>query len=202
MLRLISFVFILFFYSCSDNVITERNEEGVLLKTYSIDKDSLLHGELISYYDDGTSLFEKANYQHGKLHGQRTLYFENGQVEVLEEYHNDVLSDTLHVFYESGQLKSKSPYNHGILTGTATFYTIDGDIKEIVEFADNVENGAFKEFYPSGQVKWEGNYRNGPNEYGELIQYNEAGQVIKKMLCDEEAICRTTFTLEDNSASE
>ena len=62
---------------------------------------------------------------------------------------------------------------------------------------DNNENGPFKEYYPNGNIHWEGNYLNGDNEFGILNEYNEQGELIKKMDCDSMAVCKTIWTKEN-----
>lgn len=59
---------------------------------------------------------------------------------------------------------------------------------EVVSFSDNEENGLFVEYYENGNLKVEGYYRNGDYEYGLLKLYDEIGELIKIMNC-ENGIC-------------
>jgi antitoxin component YwqK of YwqJK toxin-antitoxin module len=71
---------------------------------------------------------------------------------------------------------------------------------EEVTFINNMENGPFKEYYKNGQIKWEGNYKDGDNEYGLIQEFNEQGQLIKKMNCGRykgEYICQTIWTMDE-----
>ena len=63
---------------------------------------------------------------------------------------------------------------------------------EETRLANNEENGPFKEYYKNGKVKTEGTYQRGPYEHGELLMYNEAGELVKKMQCAD-GECHTTW---------
>ena len=190
-----SMILIILVFSCGDGyrTIKEYNDDGKLSRKFHVDQDSIVQGTLLSYYDNGQDIFEKASYVDGQLEGKRILYFENGQPEIIEHYTSDILSDTLYLFYLSGALKMTSYYKNGIHTGINTVYYESGSIKEEVRFHNNEEQGPFIEYHPNGQVHWTGQYLNGENEYGELIQYDSTGQMIKKMMCDSLAICKTVW---------
>ena len=189
------FVLILIFCSCNDGMkqVKIYSEDGILESKYTIDEDSIQQGILLSYYENGKDIFEKANYVDGQLEGERILYFKDGQAEIIENYSSNILTDTLYLFYPSGALKMTSYYKNGIHTGVNTVFYESGIIKEEVLFQNNEEQGRFIEYHPNGKIHWEGQYLNGENEFGELIQYDSTGQMIKKMLCDSLAICKTTW---------
>ncbi len=184
--------------SCGDGLQEVRifAEDGTLEKKYFIDKDSLKQGELITFFGNGVGVFERAQYLDDRLHGVRTLYFESGQVEIVEHYLQDILVDTLKLYYEDGQLRMTSIYDMGVHTGLNTQYYPNGQVMEEVWFENNEEQGLFVEYYENGQIKWKGQYINGDNEVGELLHYNDRGILIKKMYCDSQSICRTTWTIE------
>lgn len=196
------FILIFILSSCQSNLVKEYDDNGILSKEYRIDEDSLIQGEYTFYYEDGTSPFEKSFYIDGQLHGTRTLYFQDGQAEIVEQYERDVLIDTLKVYYPSGALKQRKPYDMGVLSGILFTFYEDGTLKEEATFVNNEEQGPFVEYHPSGQPKWRGTYRNGDNEYGELIQYDSTGTMIRKMMCDTAAICTTIWRLEEGYISQ
>ena len=70
---------------CGDGLerIQVHNDDGVLEQEYTIDIDSLKQGILISYYSNGTDVFEKAEYLDDRLHGTRTLFYDSGQPEIV-----------------------------------------------------------------------------------------------------------------------
>ncbi len=186
------------FLSCEPQNLISINEDGVLLETYEIDQDSLRHGTTKKYFKSGQP-FEISNYEHGKLNGERLLFYENGQVEIRENYCSGMFCDTLTTYHTNGIRKFQGVYNHGIMSGLVTGFYETGELKEEVTFLNNIEQGPFKEYHKNGQLKWEGSYLDGPNEFGVLSEYDSLGQKVKVMMCDTSAICRTIWPQKDNS---
>ena len=184
--------------SCGQSNLISIKENGILIETYEIDQDSLRHGVTKKFYPTGQT-FEKSIYKHGKLNGERLLFYENGVVEIRENYCDGMFCDTITTFYKSGIKRFEGVYNHGIMTGIVRGYFESGALKEEVTFLDNMEQGPFTEYHENGNIKWQGTYLNGPNEFGELTEFNDSGEKIKVMICDTLAICRTVWSVDDNS---
>ena len=182
--------------ACHDHgEVYVRNSNGNVVEHYFITPDSIKNGLYQAYYDNG-EVQEKSFYKDGKLDGERMLYFDNGGVEISEAYVEGVMTGPYKVYYKSGQVQLEQNFENGQLTGTSIKYHENGKLAEEVSFVDGEENGPFKEYYPNGEVHWEGNYLNGDNEFGLLKEYDESGELIKKMECDSMAICRTVWTKE------
>ena len=186
---------VVFLGSCGDKVIVSHFESGEKQEEYQYKGDSLKHG-FYKRYSQGGILLEEATYVEGKLDGERIIYNEKGEKEISEIYINDVLNGPFKEFYPNGKMRMLGTYTDNVLSGTVTVFYPSGKIKEEVLFAENTENGPFKEFHENGNLKWEGTYRNGDNEFGLLKEYNETGELIRKMMCDEKAICTTTWTID------
>ena len=179
--------------SCGDKVIVSKYETGEKQEEYQYTGDSLKHG-FYKRYSQGGILLEEAVYFEGKLNGERIIYNAKGKKEISEIYENDILNGPIKEFHENGKMKMLGIYTDNILSGTVSVFYPSGKLKEEVQFADNMEEGPFKEFHENGKLKWEGTYRGGDNEFGLLKEYNEEGELIRKMMCDERAICTTTWT--------
>lgn len=41
----------------------------------------------------------------------------------------------------------------------------------------------------------------GNNEFGLIKEYDETGQLIRKMMCDDRAICTTTWSIDGSKTS-
>jgi len=173
----------------STNTITII-EDGNKTESYQINKDSLRHGLTQKFYPSGM-LFETSNYVNGDLEGERLIYYESGQIEIKENYCGGTFCDSLVTYYENGQKRFVGIYTKGVMNGIVKGFYKTGELKEEVTFEENIEQGPFKEFHKNGNIKWSGTYLNGPNEFGELIEYDDEGIIIKKMLCDSIAICKT-----------
>lgn len=186
---------LLIFISCQkSNLVVKKDDQGRISEEYNIDADSLKHGEFTSYING--VLVEKSNYEKGVLQGLRRLYHTNGQVEIEEIYDKGQIVDVYKVYFHDGTLAQEAQYENGMMQGMIRSYHKDGSIKEEVTMVANEENGPFKEYHPNGNLEWEGTYLDGDNEYGLLLNYNEQGELIKKMMCDSMARCTTIWTVD------
>lgn len=181
--------------SCSNNMQQVKSESGTVLEEFIVNKAGEKHGLYKSFDEDG-NVIEMANYKNGMLHGDRNFYFKNGNLELSEHYEENVITGPYVSYYINGQVELSFDYDNGVVNGLLTKYYENGTVMEEVNMKDNEENGPFKEYYESGQLKWEGQYLNGDNEFGLLINYKDDGTIIKKMMCDSLAICRTIWTPE------
>lgn len=171
------------------------NEAGQVIERYQVKDDSIRHGLSYRYSGDNV-VMEEANYQDGQLNGQRTLYFKDGNREIVQNYINGRLEGVVSSYYPSGELQLELPYHANVIVGKSKKYYKSGALMEEVLFADNEERGSFVEYHENGNKKWEGQYLNGPNEVDTLRNYSEDGQLLKMMYCDSFAICQTIWTPE------
>ena len=139
------------------------------------------------------TLYEEATYKADTLEGKRTIYYKNGNPEIIENYKRGVLSGTYQTFYEEGGNDIVGEYDNGVMTGVWKRHYPSGQVMELVTFSDNLENGPFTEFHENGKLKAEGQYAGGNREQGLLKLYDENGELYKRMECDD-GICRTVWT--------
>lgn len=202
-MKLFSFLLslILIAVACSSERMVEvKDDDGNLLERYQVNKDGTRTG-IYESYNEG-KIVSKANYKEGIQSGKRVIFFENGNLEIEENYKEGALEGPYSVYYDSGELMLESQYINNAIQGQVKKYYKSGQLMENVAFIDSEENGPFVEYWENGNLKWEGSYLNGDNEYGELKKYNEEGVVIRKLMCDSSAVCRTFWTLEDGSSNE
>ena len=178
------------------NVVENRDENGQLTEriTYKTDTEER-HGKYESFFASG-KIMEESFYQDGLLHGPRKVYFENGQLEYLETYDKGEFEGLYQKYTEDGQLVQEGQFVNNMMSGPWKGWYDSGMLKEEVLFENNNENGPFKEYHPNGQLKTEGAYRNGDNEQGELVIFDEDGQVIERMYC-EYGVCGTTWKVDE-----
>lgn len=188
-------MFCLLLLCCGDKSLREvKDESGKVVERYNVDSQGLKSGVATRYFPDGT-VQEEANYLEGKLNGKRTIYRETGEKEIEEHYQNDILEGEYSVFYPSGAKEIEMTYSNGKISSMLKKYYESGQLMEEVTMNDNEVDGPFKEYYENGALQWEGNYRNGENEVGLLLNYDEQGTLVKKMLCSDQSICQTIWTL-------
>ena len=190
----------LFLFSCQEKLIKTYHENGSVHEEYSYEGDSLKHGPYIRYAEDGT-LLEQSIYEQGYLTGTRKIYSSTGNIEIQEEYKNKKLNGPYYVYHENGKVQLEASYQDDVMAGIVKIYYPSGNIKEEVTFEDSRENGPFTEYHENGNIAWKGTYRNGDNEFGLLEKFDETGKLVRKMMCDSNAICTTTWTIEKEEES-
>ena len=201
-MRLLSFLLLITavcLSACSSKLETveSTDEYGYIVK-YTRSKDDFAKQGLYTRLGKDGKKMEEANYVNDTLHGPRTLFYPNGQAEIIEQYHKGQFAGIFKTFHESGKIKLEGEYINGVMQGQWKGYYESGQLKETVQFESNEENGPFVEYYDNGNLKAEGAYLNGDNEHGELKLYDENGQLNKKMNC-KMGVCRTTWTIQDST---
>lgn len=170
-----------------------KDTEGNLIEVYEIRlQDSTKAGPYKKYYANG-NIYEEGSYENGVLHGARRLYYPSGKIQTEETYINGYFEGEWVSFWENGNKKLKGEYINNAMEGEWEAFYEEGPLKEIVTFANSLENGPFIEYYPNQKVKAKGFYKDGDQEDGELLLYNEFGELIKKMDCNL-GICKTTWS--------
>lgn len=197
-IRFISCAILLFLLASCERPterIEVKNEDGVVTERYTRWKEDFAREGLTERFDDQGQLLETAYYTKDTLHGERKLYYENGNVEYCERYEKGQYNGPYQAFHENGALKLEGLYVNNEMTGTWKRYYETGQLEEEVTFDHNQESGPFVEYYPNGKLKAKGAYEGGDFEQGPLELYNEEGILIRKMSC-EKGLCRTTWKLE------
>lgn len=187
---------LLFTTACSNGLETIETEDdyGYQIKYTRSKKDYAKQGLYVKSYTNGKA-YEEAQYKDDKLDGQRKIYYENGGLELIENYKNGVFDGPYQEFYEEGKLQLEGLYVANVATGDWKKFYKNGQVMEVVRMENNLENGPFVEYYENGNKKAEGNYLEGDNEDGLLQMYDEAGELVKKMDC-QKGICRTIWKKE------
>jgi antitoxin component YwqK of YwqJK toxin-antitoxin module len=180
--------------ACGPKEIVTKYGSGKIKEKYQINDKSEKHGKYETFHDNGNRL-ESATYANGKLINTRSVYRYDGTLDFTETYDLAGLLDGPYIIYQTDgkTVQIQKNYKANILQGLLKAFYSNGKIKEEVNIVDNEENGPFTEYYQNGAIHWKGQYRNGDNEYGDLIEYDSLGIMIKKMLCDSQAICRTVW---------
>ncbi|MAT53626.1 MAG: hypothetical protein CMN32_04040 [Saprospirales bacterium] len=193
-LLMASFVLLLF-AGCSDiETVEVFDDSGRVLERYSQNKKTgLKEGKYEAFFPDGT-LKETCFYKNDTLDGKRTLYYENGQVDAIENYKNGNFEGLFQKYFQNGQLSNEGQYVNNEMTGIWKRWYDTGELREEVNFEHNLENGPYKFYHKNGQVSVQGSFIQGDNDHGEVLKYDENGQLIEKMYCHW-GVCATTWTL-------
>lgn len=179
--------------SCGQAVVQRSETDEYFTEQYTLrKKDEVKHGPYQKFTLDG-ALVEEGEYVNGQINGERKKYSE-GKLVSIETIKDGLFHGPYQSFYPEGGPNSSGTYENDQMVGIWKRYYRNGQLLEEVTFENNLENGPFKEYYDNGNIKAEGTYKNGDQEDGELLLYNEQGQLIRKMNCVE-GICRTTWEL-------
>ncbi|MCC6727629.1 MAG: toxin-antitoxin system YwqK family antitoxin [Saprospiraceae bacterium] len=187
---------VLLFAACSNvETIENKDENGKLTEKYTINKQTKKkEGPYAAFYPNGQKQ-EESFYINDSLHGERKLFYENGQMESLITLANGMFEGKYQKFNEAGKLTNEGQYVGNEMSGLWKKWYDTGELQEEVTFAANLENGPFKEYHKNGKLKAEGTYLEGDNEQGELKEYDENGELIKLMYC-EFGVCMDAWTKE------
>ncbi len=194
-------LFMMVLCSCQDKVIVSYYETGEKQEEYQYSSDSVKHGLYKRYSPEGT-LIETANYVHNKLEGERIIYnFKSGVKEISEYYNDDLLDGNYIEFHPNGEIKSLGVYTDNLLSGTVRLFKTSGVLIQELQYLNNYEVIPFKEYHENGKIKWEGtkrydHYFKTKKDYRLLLEYNEQGELIRKISCDEKEICTTIWSID------
>lgn len=198
MIRNIFLLSILAITACNSRLETvNTQDEYGYTEVYQRDKEDYGKEGVYERYNEKNIKVEEAVYRNDTLSGYRILYYENGDTQVVENYVDGHFDGVFQAYYENGQLEINGTYNDNTMDGPWKRYYQNGQLMEIVTFRNNEENGPFTEYHENGKLKAEGSYLNGDNEHGELKLYDESGELIRKMNC-ENGICRTVWSRESS----
>lgn len=173
----------------------EQTDAYGYVEKFSRTQDSYARQGLYQKYTENGVLVEEANYTNDTLNGTRVLYYESGDTQIVENYDMGTFNGLYEVYHKSGGVDQRGTYQNNEMIGKWRRFYPNGQLMEEVSFENNEENGPFIEYYENGKLKAEGSYLNGDNEHGELKLYNENGELIRKMNC-ENGICRTFWKAE------
>lgn len=170
------------------------DEQGNIVHYTRRATDFAKQGEYTRRSADG-KLIEQAYFMDDSLSGKRILFSEKGDTQVVETYSHGYFEGPYRGYYENGKIEIVGQYQANTMEGVWKRYYDTGELMEEVTFQDNAENGPFKEYYKNGKLKAEGSYKDGDNEHGLLKLYDETGELVKTMNCNQ-GICRTVWKKE------
>ena len=171
-----------------------KDEDGNLVSFSKRVSSGVKEGTFVKMSPDSV-LIEIANYHNDTLDGRRILFSMKGDTETVETYKSGAFEGSYISYYENGQIAFKGVYQQNSMEGVWRRFYKSGELMEEVAFSNNQENGPFVEYNENGTLKAEGTYKNGDNEDGELKMYDENGELIRKMQCDN-GMCKTIWKKE------
>ena len=101
-------------------------------------KTTLCNGKFRKFYP-GYKIKMSTNYLNGKLEGESTEHFENGQVKILLHFKNGLLDgEAIEYYPETLLMKSKFIFSNGLKNGECFLYKENGDVLERKVYTNDV----------------------------------------------------------------
>ncbi|MFK7934591.1 MAG: toxin-antitoxin system YwqK family antitoxin [Saprospiraceae bacterium] len=199
----ILFLLLSLFIACDNGIetIENKDDDGNLIEVYTRTKTTFAKQGTYLKYDVSGTITEEAQYINDTLNGKRVLYYENGKPHIVENYKMGEFSGLYQAYYESGSLEISGEYAKSAMNGEWIRNYENGQQMETVLFENNQENGPFTEWHKNGHLKAKGQYLDGDKEHGELLLYDESGELERKMNCDR-GVCRTSWQRDSTTAQE
>ncbi len=110
-----------------------HNKTNAVMSTENYNDKGQLHGEKVVYYENG-QVAEKSNFINGKQEGLSTWYSEKAVVLKEFLYENDELHGMSKYYDSNGQLIAEGVYKRGQKHGVWKYYT-DGKLTEEKNFS-------------------------------------------------------------------
>ena len=132
-------------------------------------------GKTISFFKNGTKLRE-ANYKNGKLEGKEYWYNQDGKIEWILEYKNNIQNGKEIRYFGNGKIETEENFKNGERNGEGKYYHEDGRLVTVTNYLDGIVHGKNVTYYKNGKTKSETMYKNGEVE-GKWVEYNENGSI-------------------------
>jgi len=170
-----------------------------LRKLYNHPTDKFENAKRKEFYQNGQIEIEQ-NYLNGKLDGERRIWYPSGKLFCKQFYLNDSLDGKSEWFYESGQIYDEDYFQKGKPINVSRFYfdsTIEKNWKELLirDFYETEDSLNF--VYNRIQARYETVF----DSYGRAIisrEYNRIGKIQYEQIADYDRNFRTTIYYHDN----
>jgi antitoxin component YwqK of YwqJK toxin-antitoxin module len=126
--------------------------------------------------------------------GIARYWYEDGTIQMVCTYKNNVLDGPLTRFYTSGFPKEKRLYLNGKLNGKSISWDPTRKIQSIFNYTNDILDGHYIEYYPNGLIKVEGQYIKG-DYHGMWLYYDEGGGIIGEGRFDKGNGFQKAFTI-------
>lgn len=127
------------FYSSTGKLISE----GQMV-------DKAFVGKWVYYHHKNKNIMTLEHYNDGgKLEGEKTIFYPNGQVAELSKYIDGKLEGSSKIFSEQGVLIKDFSYKDGMLNGISKYYNGDGELLAEGAYRNDQKHGIWK-YYENG----------------------------------------------------
>ena len=127
---------------------------------YYVDSKNLKQGKYKSYYRNG-KIKEERCYKDGKLEGECTGYFLNGNPAVKCNFRNGGINKECKWYYGNGKLNIECCHKNNKLDGEYRSYYRNGNPLVKCHYKNGKWEGEYKKYYENGKLEEERFYKDG-----------------------------------------
>jgi uncharacterized protein (TIGR02145 family) len=128
-------------------------------------------GKFIATYGNN-SIKEEGTLKDGKRHGEITTYREDGSIDKVEAFENNVLNGKWKAYYENGNLMCTGHYKDGKQNGEWKSYYENGKLMRVENYKDGKPDGKWEHYSENIKPMRVEYYKNG-NRDGKWEHYDE-----------------------------
>ncbi|MDR1811643.1 MAG: hypothetical protein LBQ87_02345 [Candidatus Fibromonas sp.] len=112
-----------------------ETHENIVIKAGSL-KNGKLHGELTTYREDG-SIDKVETFAEDVLNGEWKIYDENGKLRLVDHYKDGKKDGKRELYDENGKLRLVEHYKDGKIDGKRELYDENGKLIQLGSFTDS-----------------------------------------------------------------
>ena len=121
----------------SHKIVTDEFPNQLLKQYFIFNKNGLLDGESREYYEEG-DIQSVSSFKNNVANGLFISYYQNGNIKDKQNYKNGNGEGEGLFYYENGQLEEKYFMKNGKLDGEAINYFNDGKIRHKAIYKDDI----------------------------------------------------------------
>jgi len=110
------------------------------------------NGTYVDYYNSG-KIQNKGTLVNGKLNGELTVYFKNGNKKSVFNYKDGILHGIWSEYYPNGVLMNSRIYTDGKIIKDDGYYFVNGQIQSEIKPKKSTQYDTAFSYYSTGQVK-------------------------------------------------
>ncbi len=155
------------------------------IKTIDTRVNDIANGVYRKYFENG-KLQEEGNLIDNKFDGIIKQYSESGNLLYEFNYFRGLKNGIERHFFSSGKIQIEKNFKNNLEDGECKEFYISGKLKLSETKRNNKSHGPFKSYFENGNIEFSGTTDSSSlaisNLIGELIQYNEDGEIKTKFL--------------------
>ncbi|MDH3463501.1 MAG: hypothetical protein OEM32_07750 [Acidimicrobiia bacterium] len=123
-------------------------------------------GPTVRYFKDGATIAAQGHVKAGKKTGIWTYYYNNGQIQGVGRYDDDVISGFWKWYRKTGQLMQSGSFAAGKKTGVWTRYHRNGEMMDEGRYESDRRVGTWHYYDSDGNVTRSQEHRRRPTPVG------------------------------------